>query len=143
MSDPVSMAAAGISIFNALKKTIEWLRNWAKKSGDAELVAMVSEAQSQFMEAQGVLMELQQKVSELNSEVSKLRELGDLVYHDGCYWEKKGDGWEGPFCPACKDGKEKKVRMGFPTNTQNVPSKEPYCPVCQHYGSVLDPKPPM
>jgi len=144
MSDPISTAAAGISIFSALKKAIDALRNRARESGDAEWITMVSEAQSQFMESQGVLMELQQKVGELHKENSKLRELGDLTYNDGCYWDKKEDDWEGPFCVSCKDGDGKKVRMEFPRVHRGTgeAGTRPECPVCNHWGKVPNPKPP-
>ena len=105
---------------------------------------------TKVVEAQGEIIRLQQAISDKDMEIRNLREkvwqfqqLGDLTYNEGCYWEKKEDGWEGPFCPYCKDGNGKKVRMDFPQSYYSKGAvSQPQCPFCHTWGQVANPKPP-
>jgi hypothetical protein len=83
------------------------------------------------------------KIRELEEENRNLRELRNLEYNDGCFWEKKENGWDGPFCPACKGGNGKKIHMDFssiPTTEGRL--QDPQCPFCNTWGQVPNPKPP-
>jgi hypothetical protein len=143
MSDPLTTGANLAAIFSATLQAIEVIADRAKKSGDTELVRDVIAAQSKLMELQSKMMASENENQGLRKEVQKLKELGDLVYNDGCFWEKKGDGWDGPFCSPCKGEKGIKIHMDFPPNPWTHESgKNPQCPSCNHWGQVDHPQPP-
>ena len=144
MGDPLTAAASLVSIFSAALQAITTVADRAKESGDTQLLQDVIAAQSKFMELQTAMMECENENQTLRKELQVLQELGDLIYHDGCYWEKKGDDWEGPFCVSCKDGNGKKVRMDFPKDyTDNGATvSQPQCPFCNNWGQIPNPKPP-
>jgi hypothetical protein len=137
VTDPIA-AAAGI---HAIKKLIDWAMKSTSK--DPKLLGMVTDAQNQIIELQQAISERDTKIREQEDELRKLHELGDLEYNDGCYWEKKGDDWDGPFCSDCKDSKGKKIRMKFPSNSQTGETyPEPQCSVCTAWSEVSNPRPP-
>ena len=132
MTDPIT-TQAGIY---AIKKLLDWATS--KSSKDPKVLGMVTDAQSQIIELQQAISKRDTKIREQEDELRKLQELGDLEFNDGCYWEKKGDGWDGPFCAACKGGKGKKIHMDFP----GIREEQPQCPFCNNLGQTMNPTGP-
>jgi len=103
----------------------------AQEVKDVEPLGDLLTDQSRFFELQNALLDRDERIRELGGEVQKLRELGELVPHDDCYWAPAGDKWDGPFCVPCRDMRSIKARM---SHVGGEYSGGPYaqCESCHH-----------
>jgi hypothetical protein len=109
--------------------------------GAIELVQRVKESelrsqlQDRILELQAHLLDLQETIASLREEKRSLLErvsIGEMTMKDGMLW----DGEDGPFCPSCAQGDDRKVRVSKnPANGWYV------CDVCQR-SPVGAPRPP-
>jgi hypothetical protein len=73
------------------------------------------EQYTQILEVQQKLLEMQAKIIDLEKDNKKLKDRlnikDSLEYANNCYWIKKKDIKEGPFCSRCWDKEKLLIRM--------------------------------
>lgn len=116
MADIVTGLTALKTAFDIAKE----LKNATSAYNDAEmklkfsdLYRALSEAKIELADAQIEMYELKRNIEELQA---KLNASDDLVFRDAVYWRStKVEGKpNGPFCPKCYEGSEKKMSSMSP-----------------------------
>jgi len=84
-----------------------------------------------ILDAQKALLDDQKIIRELEDEVKRLKDIADFKreanFENNCYWLKKEDRIDGPFCSKCVETDDKIVRL-------HVTQSEGYatCPNCKN-----------
>jgi len=79
----------------------------ARELNRMDLYRKLVEVNQEVVTLAGQKVQLHQKVLALEEEL-RLRD--ELVWRDNAYW-KKDEPSDGPYCPKCRDGNSKAVRM--------------------------------
>ena len=95
---------------------------------------MTLEAQEKIMELREAALEIQeenfslrQKIQQLEGELHRSK---NLIFKSNVYWlSEDGRQKDGPFCPHCKDDKDKLIRLRIGTNQGHAWE----CPICFYY----------
>jgi len=98
----------------------------------SELYSALSEAKIELADAQLEMYELKRKISELQG---KLDASDELVFREAVYWranEVEGKP-NGPFCPKCYEGSEKKMSSMSSVNGQFRFAGRYKCNTCGTY----------
>lgn len=132
--DPMALVGAftGIKTILDISKTLE----------DQKVVSAINSAVAdvnvKLILTQQQIMQVQEENAHLKEEFRLLRDAKALedsvVFHDGAYWRKKGNGTEdGPFCPSCW-GLDKKLVL--PSINCWGEGGEGTSLVCFHHGAA-------
>lgn len=113
--------------------TVKALAGIVKEAGRMDLYQRVLDLQQVVLEAvtQNTQLasennELSRRVRDLEAEVATLRKGPDLSFDGQVYWSgEAGEPSNGPYCPKCKDGKDRRSRMIDKTGYT-------CCPVCDY-----------
>lgn len=112
---------------------LKMIREAVSGISDATDAGLKIELNQKIIDLQIAASYLIQEKSELISENSKLKEkikeleiqlnqTDSLVFKDGAYWTKSG---EGPFCSRCWDSEQKKIRVQ--KDSCHIQMKCPHC----------------
>ncbi len=123
MPDITSIAAAinsvklALGIAKELKQASDAFNEAENKFRISELYSSLSEARISLADAQEEIHKLQKQVQELQH---KIDSSDDVVFKDGVYYRKEPiDGKpNGPFCPACYDGSQRRLSTMSPMPRQ-------------------------
>lgn len=88
----------------------------ARMLNDARLIKATAELQHEcagYLEQMAKMTRENVALRDENAALKQqLSQREEMVFEDEVYWRCKGDApREGPFCPACYDGKGKQIRM--------------------------------
>ena len=132
--DPTQAVASFTAISAAIKKAREVAKAWK----DAEVQAILLDAQERALDLKEELVNLRAENAELREQ---LKERQAVTFEGGAYWSGTGGSRDGPFCNRCSDVDRRLVRM--------KPTHERWheCPECKRYYEVTSapqrpPEPP-
>lgn len=135
MTDIVSGLAALKTAFDLAKD----LKNASSAYTDAEIRLKVSDLYSALSEAKIQLADAQLEMHDLRRQISELQDKinasDDLEYRDAVYWRKEPIEGKpnGPFCPNCYEGPQKKLSTMSLVARQFLFAGKYKCNTCDAY----------
>lgn len=136
----MDLVAHGAMVYAALRKAIEI----ADKAGDLEMKAALLDVMEYNQELRQRVIDLEASKAYLTEQLALKEQL--VFRDDNLYWRRTDDagGFEGPYCPKCRDGDVKLAHMA------RVPASEGTtagfrCVVCAYYArqNPNEPDPPL
>ncbi|MGD0992872.1 MAG: hypothetical protein ABR998_10410 [Gemmatimonadales bacterium] len=91
-----------------LVESIKRAREVAERLQDAEMRAVLLDAQERALNLKEQLLNLRTENAELRE---RLEAKAVLSFDGGAYWTKTSEGRDGPFCSRCQDVERRLVRL--------------------------------
>lgn len=100
--------ASGLTAISSAKSLLRELKDHASKRRGAELHAKVNEFWSEHLTLVQAFGDLRREYEELRGQLNAIE---PMEWEHNVYWREEA-GKRVPFCPQCRDGKRRAVRIG-------------------------------
>lgn len=130
--DPLSTVTTVLSSLKIATEIAQFLKASEDTFAKAEYKLKLAEMMDALAEAKMAIANLKDVIILQNSKIREIENshneaISGLIFRDGAYYAEDGDG---PFCTACFDSEQKKVRLtGMPNGFLDIAKYR--CPRCK------------